>query len=151
MAKVPTQIQISAGGVTFRRQDDHLEIALISVGPDKRWQLPKGLVSESESTEAAAMREVREETGLETESIKLIDKIEYWYYSKSEGQQLRFHQFVYFYLLRYLAGNTENHDQEVNEARWIEIDQACSIAAFETERQIIQQAKEMLRNAPVWQ
>jgi 8-oxo-dGTP diphosphatase len=144
MAKIPTKLQVSAGGVTFRRHDDQLEIALISVGPNQRWQLPKGLVDEGESTEAAAIREVREETGLETELINLIDKVEYWYYSKNRGQPVRFHKFVYFYLLRYLAGNTENHDQEVNEARWIEIDQACSMATFESEKQIIQHAKEMI-------
>ena len=74
MGKIPTKTQVSSGGVAFREQAGRIEIALIAV--DSRWQLPKGMVNKDEATEAAARREVREETGLETELVKPIDKIE---------------------------------------------------------------------------
>lgn len=144
MSQIPTQLQVSAGGGAFRRQNDRIEVALISVGQAERWQLPKGLVNPNEATEAAAMREVREETGLETELVALIDKIEYWYYSKGQGQRVRFHKFVYFYLLRCLSGSVENHDQEVNEARWVEIGKAVEMLTFKSEKKIAEQATEMI-------
>ena len=81
MGKLTTKLQISAGGVAFRKQDGNVEVALISVGEANRWQLPKGLVDRGESTEEAALREVREEAGVETEMIGRIDRLEYWYFS----------------------------------------------------------------------
>src|SRR5947209_16323582 len=101
MSEVQTKTQVSAGGVAFRRRGKKTQVALISVGEDGRWQLPKGLVGKKEKTEDAAAREVREEAGIETETVGLIDKIEYWYFSTERGQRVRFHKFVYFYLMRY--------------------------------------------------
>lgn len=144
MGSIPTKLQVSAGGVVFRRFDNQIQVALISVGQKERWQLPKGLVNPDEAYENAAIREVREETGLEAELVALIDKIEYWYASKEQGQPVRFHKFVYFYLLRYKSGSTEDHDQEVNEARWVEIDQAYELLTFKTEQKVVKQAKEMM-------
>jgi mutator protein MutT len=140
--KVPTKLQISAGGVAFRSVEGRAEVALISVGKDNRWQLPKGIIDKGESTETAAVREVREEAGINTTPLSLIDKIEYWYYGK--GERVRFHKFVYFYLLRYESGDVTNHDDEVNEARWVEIDEAIGMLAFESERKIVEAAKKMI-------
>ncbi|MFY9574235.1 MAG: NUDIX domain-containing protein, partial [Blastocatellia bacterium] len=79
LGKPLTKLQISAGGVAFRNRKGRIEVALISVGPENRWQLPKGIVDKGESTEQAAIREVREEAGVNTEVIERIDKVEYWY------------------------------------------------------------------------
>ncbi|MEN3335706.1 MAG: hypothetical protein V7641_5071 [Blastocatellia bacterium] len=144
MSKMPTKLQTSAGGVAFRHWHGELCVALISVGEGRRWQLPKGIVSHDETTAAAALREVREESGIDTELIELIDKIEYWYVSRERGQMVRFHKFVYFYLLRYVAGDVRDHDDEVHEARWFEIDAAIAALAFANEKQIVRRAKERL-------
>ena len=87
MSKVPTKLQFSAGGVAFRKQDGRIDVALISVGADDRWQLPKGLVDKGESTEDAALREVREEAGIDTEIVTRIDKVEYWYFWKKTASE----------------------------------------------------------------
>jgi 8-oxo-dGTP diphosphatase len=144
MSKIPTRSQVSAGGVAYRRQDDHIEVVLISVGERGRWQLPKGMIDEAESIEAAAMREVREETGLETEMVRSIDKVEYWFYSKSGVRGVRFHKVVHFYLLHCLSGDVRDHDDEVNEARWFEINEAIEALTFPNEKNIVQQAAEMI-------
>ena len=139
-----TRTQISAGGVVFRRIGSQVEVALISVGEKNRWQLPKGLVDAGESAEAAAVREAREETGINTELVAPLDKIVYWYYSTNRGQRVRFHKFVYFYLLRCLSGDVRDHDTEVNEARWVGIDEAAAMLAFAGERKVIERAREMI-------
>ena len=61
--------QVSAGGVAFRWQDSEPEMVIVSVKPKMRWQLPKGIVDPGETPEMTAVREVREEAGVETESI----------------------------------------------------------------------------------
>jgi 8-oxo-dGTP pyrophosphatase MutT (NUDIX family) len=144
VSKLPTKLQFSAGGVAFRKRGRRTEVALISVGEDNRWQLPKGIVDKGESPEAAAIREVREEAGIDTELIERIDKVEYWYVWNEDGQRVRYHKFVYFYLLRYKSGSVSDHDDEVKEARWFSIDDAISSLAFDNEKKILGKAKEML-------
>ena len=144
MSRVPTETQVSAGGVAFRRRGALTEIALISVGAARRWQLPKGLVGAGEAHERAALREVREEAGVECESLGLIDVAEYWYVAQGRGGRRRFHKFVHFYLLRYVSGDVHDHDHEVNEARWVEINGARDLLAFAGEREIVRRAQEML-------
>lgn len=142
--KVTTKTQVSAGGVAFRTNSDQTEIALISVGEDGRWQLPKGLVNRDERPEAAALREVREEAGITTDMVEPLETIEYWYVSTNRGQRVRFHKFVHFFLLRYKSGQVTEHDHEVNEARWVEINQAQAMLAFKSEKKVVQQAQAKL-------
>jgi 8-oxo-dGTP pyrophosphatase MutT (NUDIX family) len=141
---VPTQNALSAGGVAFRTLEGQIQVVLISVGEPVRWQLPKGTVDEDETIEAAALREVQEETGVSAELIGLIDVIEYWFYGMRGGRRVRFHKFVHFFLMRYISGDVTRHDHEVNEARWFEIDEAQKILAFDTERELVNQAKQMI-------
>jgi 8-oxo-dGTP diphosphatase len=142
--KVTTKKQVSAGGVAFRTNGDQTEIALISVGEDQRWQLPKGLVNHDEQPETTALREVREEAGITTEMVEPLDTIEYWYVSTNRGQRVRFHKYVHFYLLRYKSGDVTEHDQEVNEARWVEISQAQARLAFNNEKEVVKKARARL-------
>ena len=144
MSKIKTKLQISAGGVAFRKTKARTEVALISVGEDNRWQLPKGLIDKGESTEAAAIREVREEAGIETEMVERIDKVEYWYFWNESGERVRYHKFVYFYLLRYKSGDVSDHDDEVNEARWFEISDAIEQLSFRSEKTVVSQALELI-------
>jgi 8-oxo-dGTP diphosphatase len=146
---VTTQEQVSAGGVAFRRVGERVEVALISVGPGGRWQLPKGLVDRDELPELAAQREVREEAGLETERLGRIETIEYWYFGKSRGgQRVRFHKFVHFYLFRATAGDVSQHDHEVNEARWVEIAEAAGMLSFANEKKVVEKARVMIATLP---
>ncbi len=141
---IQTETQISAGGVAYRHEKGSVEIALISVGKPARWQLPKGIIDDGETSEQAALREVREEAGIETDLEELIDKIEYWYVAGRGGERIRYHKFVYFYLLRYLSGDTADHDHEVNEARWVEINDAIEMLAFKSERSVVEKARDLL-------
>jgi 8-oxo-dGTP pyrophosphatase MutT (NUDIX family) len=61
---------------------------------------------------------------------------------------VRFHKFVHFFLLRFLAGDVSGHDREVNEARWVEIGEAAAMLAFKGERAVVLRAREMIEGQP---
>lgn len=136
--------QVSAGGIVYRMHDSATQIILISVAESPRWQLPKGLVNPGESKEAAALREVREETGVTAELLDVLDKIEYWYFARRSEGRIRFHKSVHFYLMRYSSGDLADHDSEVNEARWVEINEAHSMLAFDNEKKLVSLALEKI-------
>ncbi|WP_199333559.1 NUDIX domain-containing protein [Oculatella sp. FACHB-28] len=143
-SKLSTVQQVSAGGVAFRPGAATAEIVIVSVGTKLRWQLPKGIVDLGETPEITALREVREEAGIQTQLIQPIDVIEYWYIGDLEGQRVRFHKFVHFFLLAYESGDVQDHDHEVHEARWVSLEQALELLAFKGEKQIVQQASSMI-------
>lgn len=138
--------QVSAGGVAFREKDNQIEIALILVGPHQRWQLPKGTVGPNERLEDAAQREVREEAGIETCLYSFLDRIDFWFYANKKGKLTRIHKYVHFFLMGYLSGNVEDHDQEVEEARFVEINQAIEWLAFESEKAVVRKALDRIRS-----
>ncbi len=141
MSTYETREQVSAGGVVYRRRGGRAEVALISVGEPARWQLPKGLVGRGESPEEAALREVAEETGLSCEVEAELKRVEYWYFSKGGARRVRFHKFVHFYLMRYVSGDVSGHDDEVNEARWVKLEDAEGMLAFRGEKKALAEAR----------
>lgn len=142
--RVITQDQVSSGGVAFRRTKKNLKLVIVSVKPSLRWQLPKGIIDPGETPEVTAVREVREEAGIETELLELIDTVEYWYQRVQYGKHIRFHKFVHFYLLQYVDGNVKDHDHEIEEARWVSFDEAIKMLAFKSERDVVAKAQELI-------
>lgn len=143
-AKTPVVHQTSAGGVVYKRDAGVAMIAIVGVGENHRWQLPKGLVDKGESPEETAVRETREEAGVEGAVEAPLDKIEYWYVGTHEGKQVRFHKIVHFFLLRYASGDVSKHDWEVNEARWVPIQEAIRLLALKSERSVAEKAAALL-------
>src|SRR3954470_23816813 len=92
-----TETQVSAGGVVVRTVQDKPQVALICVGPQRRWQLPKGLVEKGEEPEAAAAREVREEAGVDADLVAPVETTEYWYVAQRGGGRVRYHKTVHFF------------------------------------------------------
>jgi 8-oxo-dGTP pyrophosphatase MutT (NUDIX family) len=142
--KLPVVNQVSAGGVAYKRAGEKIFVAIVSVGETNRWQLPKGLVEESEAPETAALRETREEAGIEGEIESPLETIEYWYAGMHEGRKVRFHKFVHFFLLKYKSGDVADHDWEVNESRWVPLDEAIGMIAFNSEKKIVERAAELV-------
>jgi 8-oxo-dGTP pyrophosphatase MutT (NUDIX family) len=142
--KGPAVHQVSAGGVAFRRGRSGVRVALVSVGPKRRWQLPKGHIDPGETPEQTALREVREEAGIATRIVAPIDTIEYWFAGTEKERRVRFHKRVHFFLLAYRRGDVRRHDDEVIEARWVPIRDAEEMLAFKGERSVLVKARKMI-------
>jgi len=138
--------QVSAGGVAFRTDEGRIEIAIVLIVPEMRWQLPKGIIDKGETAEEAASREVLEEAGIETDVLASIDKTEYWFMSDREGERTRYHKFVHWFLMRYRSGDVQNHDHEVAEARWVTFDEALKMLVFKNERDVVEKASGIIQS-----
>lgn len=140
--KPPVKREVSAGGVVFRKRDSSLEVALTSRQQGQVWCLPKGLVEKGESREQTALREVKEETGLQGKIVEKIGEISYWYQSREE--RARIAKTVHFYLLECVGGNTEEHDFEVEEVRWFLLEEAKTVLTYRSERETVGKAESIL-------
>ncbi len=142
-----TRNEVSAGGIVFRAGDgESFDVVLIKTH-EGRWQLPKGWIEPGETPEQAAIRETREEAGVDAELVAPLDVIEYWYRSPYDPEPVRVHKYVHFFLLRYLDGSTDDHDDEVTEARWTPLDDAARTLSFKDEQRMMAIAADMLAAA----
>lgn len=143
-----TLFEVSAGGVIYRRTRQGVAVCLISTKGGTRWQLPKGKREEGESLEQTAAREVAEETGLTGRVGPRLDKIDLWFTWNEDGVAVRHHKLVYFYLLEYTRGSTDDHDDEVEEARWFDAAEALARLTFPNERKVVERALAVLAETP---
>jgi len=130
--------QHSAGGVVVRDGS----VLLIATAGGARWQLPKGRIEPGESSEEAAVREVREETGVTGRVLAPLPGIDYWF---AEGARKRIRKHVDYYLLDYVAGSEADFDRkEVSEARWFEWEEALERLTHANERRVAESARRMV-------
>ena len=142
-----TRLEISAGGVIYRPRRGTAEVCLIATAGGTAWQLPKGIIEDGEEPEVAAQREVQEETGLLGELVKPLEKIEYWYVWNEDAGPVRIHKYVDFFLFRYVSGSTDDHDDEVDEARWYPLAEAQKTLSFDGERGVMRLAAKEIEAA----
>ncbi|MFL5767466.1 MAG: NUDIX domain-containing protein [Actinomycetota bacterium] len=139
-----TRREVSAGGVVYRRTGEgEVEIALASRRTqrgDLAWGLPKGLIEDGEAKEATAVREAREETGLETELEEPLGETSYFYV----WEGIRVAKVVHFFLLRQTGGDVNDHDFEMEEVRWFPLEDALRTASYKGEREVLQRAAKLL-------
>jgi 8-oxo-dGTP pyrophosphatase MutT (NUDIX family) len=131
----------SAGGVVVRGEQ------VVVIVPTRRASdgsrvlaLPKGHIDPGENALQAATREVREETGIVGEPITELGETRYWY--RRDGQTIP--KSVCFYLFSYVEGSTDDHDDEVEEARWIALQDAQSELSHTAEREMVARAAQYL-------
>jgi ADP-ribose pyrophosphatase YjhB (NUDIX family) len=138
--------EFSAGGVLVRRLNGRWMMAAIRPrrpGPAV-WALPKGHIDEGERGEATAVREVREETGVEGRSLGKLGDVRYW--CNWDGE--RIFKVVSFFLVRYERGRLGDlpvaFRHEVAEVRWIPLEEAPSVLTYGGERDMARKAWERL-------
>jgi len=135
--------EFSCGGVVVRGSDC---IVIVPTRRDARGgqvlALPKGHPENGESPADAALREVREEAGVEATVRERLGDVQYWY----QRDGVRIAKRVTFFLLDYVSGEVDDHDREVEHARWIALEEAARSLSYKGERDVAAQA--LLRARP---
>jgi 8-oxo-dGTP pyrophosphatase MutT (NUDIX family) len=136
-APADTAREVSAGGVVVRGGQ------VLAIVPVKRaldgsrvLALPKGHYAPGETAVQAARREVREETGVDAEPLRELGEARYWY--RREGHTVG--KSVTFFLFSYLGGDTADHDDEVEDVRWLDLREAQTALTHAAEREMVGRA-----------
>jgi 8-oxo-dGTP pyrophosphatase MutT (NUDIX family) len=138
--------EISAGGLVVDRTGTKgLLIGRIDAKDATRerllWSLPKGHIETGESPETAALREVKEETGIESEIYKSLGVIDFWFMAGGK----RIHKTVHHFLFKEVGGQISPQVSEVDDVRWFPLDEIVERLAYPDERKLIARSKELLK------
>lgn len=162
---------VSAGGVVYRLTDGTVETVLcgrllstrppqkeegaatnpgpatggrteIKSGEEVRWSLAKGTPDADETLEETALREVREETGLDVELQAPIKSIDYWFADRAVD--VRYHKTVHFYLMVPVGGDTSLHDPEFDVVEWFPSEKALEVLQYPNEAEVLRRALELI-------
>jgi len=141
-----TRTERSAGGVVSRPTEDGPEVVLASRRTRRgglAWGLAKGLVEKGEKPEEAAVREVREETGLDVRIVGPLGEISYWFVWEGE----RINKRVTFFLMEAMGGDLSRHDREMEDVQWFPLPEALRLASYRSEKDVLRRAAEVLHVA----
>ena len=129
---------VSAGGVVYRRRSNLVEFALCGRRRPETWSLPKGTPELGESIEQTALREVREETGLDVLLEVSLGTIGYWFTRSAD--RVRCRKTVHFFLMAAIGGAFELHDPEFDYVCWFQAQEALRIMTYPNEQRIAEKA-----------
>jgi 8-oxo-dGTP pyrophosphatase MutT (NUDIX family) len=136
-AKPPLLREFSAGGLVVRRMRGRPFIAAVRLKGGTVLALPKGHIEPGESGAETAVREVREETGIDGRMIEKLDAIKYWY-SRDGARVLKV---VSFFLLAYRSGTVRDYQrEEVEGAEWIPLEEAPRRLSYRGEKEMARAA-----------
>ncbi len=135
--------EVSAGGIVFRRSPEGVRFLLIR-DSYRNWGFPKGHLEADESPEAAAMREVREETGLAGIALKApVDVID-WHF-RFRGRFV--HKICHFYLIEADSSRARPLRKEgITACRWLSFDEAVALVSYENARAVLARARALLES-----
>lgn len=138
----PVKIELSAGGVCYRRTDGEFEVLLIkdSYG---NWGFPKGHLEPGETARDAALRECREETGLTR--LRLLDELGTidWYFRFGDNVV---HKFCDFYLVETDRADraSPQSEQRIQACRWMRPEAALSQITYSNAEHVLRLAIDQL-------
>lgn len=132
--------EFSAGGIVFNNKG---QVLVTQHSQNKHWSFPKGLLDHPEqTTEESALREVKEEGGVEAEIIGKVGYNKYVY--TFEGEKI--FKVVTYFLMKYLSGDPKDHDWEVSDIGWYEPEEALKKLTFNQDKELLKKAIEMIED-----
>ncbi len=136
--------EFSAGGVVYRHGADGVEVVLVGRRRERLWALPKGKPDGDEAPEQTALREVREEPGLEARIKQPLGEVTYWY-TGHDGR--RVHKRVTYFLMEAVGGDISAHDHEFDDVVWMHLSEAERLLTHRNQLHILHRVAELTERA----
>lgn len=129
--------EFSAGGIVFNKN----KVLLTKHSQNHYWGFPKGLIDPGQTSKEAALREVKEEGGVEAEIVEKVGESKYFY--TFEGEKI--FKIATYFLMKYISGDPKNHDWEMEDAGWFEVSEALKLLSFGRDKQLLKIAVNMMK------
>lgn len=139
-----TKLLFSAGGVVYRKDQASTKILIGKHSGHHGWVFPKGIIGdhvEGEGKEETAIREVREETGITGEIEKSLPPVSFYYVW--EGEKVK--KTVYYFVMKFISGDTSDHDWEMEEVEWIEFEEVEKRLTYPSDKEVWKEAKKLIK------
>lgn len=140
------KFQYSAGGVVYRRKaksekrKEEILILLSQHSQHHGWGFPKGLIAEKETKEQTALREVKEETGVDGKIIRALNPITYWYVMEEE----KVRKTVYYFIMEYVGGDIAKHDHEMENVEWLPKEKVEERLTYKSDKTVWKEARNLI-------
>lgn len=142
--KYNMKFEYSAGGIVFKHQEKKTLILVSQHSQYHGWVFPKGLIGDhvdGESKENTAIREVKEETGIDAKIIKPLPEISYWYVWEGEKRK----KTVYYFLMKYMGGSFEKRDDEMEAVEWLDVENVEQRLTYKSDKEVWELARKMIK------
>ncbi len=139
-------LEFSAGGIVFKKEKGKVYILVSQHSGHHGWVFPKGRIGDhvgnegNEGKEETALREVKEETGVEGKILKPLKLVTYFY--KWEGESIK--KTVYYFLMEYVSGDIADHDWEMENVEWLPIEEVENRLSYLSDKKVWKEAKELI-------
>ena len=137
------KFEFSAGGIVYKKSQDQTKILVSKHSAHHGWVFPKGLIGdklEGEKKEETAIREVKEETGIDGEIEKALKPVTYWYVLGGE----KIKKTVYYFLMELVGGDIEKRDRELEKVEWLPETEVEKKLSYKSDKQVWQEAKKLI-------
>ena len=126
---------LAAGGIVIDKETGTPRILLVHRPSYDDWSFPKGKLEPGETLEEAALREVREETGLDCRITRKLATLRYRYRTRNESRFRK--KTVHYFLMERIRGDLQVPGKEVDRAEWVDFDQAAGRLSYEQDRKLL--------------
>ena len=143
--KANMKFEFSAGGVTYKESGGKIFILVAQHSQHHGWVFPKGLIGDQikgEGKEETALREVKEETGIEAKIVRPLTPVTYWYFFNKE----KIKKTVYYFIMEYVNGDFKTRDLEMENVEWLEEEKVENKLTYKSDKNVWQEARRYIKD-----
>ncbi len=138
------KFEFSAGGIVYKHTQNKTLILVSQHSGHHGWVFPKGFIGDKiqgEKKEDTAIREVKEETGIDGEIEKSLTPVSYWYVMDGEKRK----KTVYYFIMKFVGGDTNDHDFEMEKVEWLPKEEVLDRLTYPSDKDVWKEAEKLIK------